>query len=85
MKTFVHLDPSGVIQSLVTVDAPDGVTAMLQPDAGVLIAEVDAPEFRQQAEPDVERLRQVLASYRVSAPSFARGTLKKGGEGSREK
>ena len=34
MKTFVHFSSGGIIHAVVTLDAPDGMTVMLQPDAG---------------------------------------------------
>jgi hypothetical protein len=41
MKLFVHHDVSGKIHSVVAVDAPDGVSMMLVPRRGRLVAEVE--------------------------------------------
>jgi predicted ArsR family transcriptional regulator len=66
MKTFVHFSSGGTIHSVVMVDAPDGVTAMLQPDAGQMVAEVEAPELASASKDnEVEKLRELIKQYKV--------------------
>jgi len=67
MRTFVHLSSGGIIHAVVTLDAPDEVTVMLQPDAGQMVAEVDAPELASASDDDdVEKLREVIKQYKVT-------------------
>ncbi|HTF68253.1 MAG TPA: hypothetical protein VK638_36810 [Edaphobacter sp.] len=65
MRTFVHLSSGGIIHAVVTLDAPDEVTVMLQPDAGQMVAEVDAPELASASD-DAEKLREVIKQYKVT-------------------
>jgi hypothetical protein len=65
MKTFVHFSSGGIIHAVVTLDAPDGMTVMLQPDAGQMVAEVDAPELASASD-DVEKLREMIKQYKVT-------------------
>jgi hypothetical protein len=81
MKTFVHADASGGIHALITVDAPDGVTIMLQPEPGLMVAEVDAPQLVPAAD-DVEKLRDILKTYVVATPSLPRSRLTRSHSGS---
>ena len=67
MKTFVHFSSGGIIHAIVTVDAPEGVTAMLQPEAGQMVAEIDAPELTS-AVGNVEKLRKITKQYKVAPP-----------------
>jgi hypothetical protein len=76
MKTFVHFDSVGSIHAVVTVDAPDGVTAMLEPEPGLLVAEVDGSEF-ESAAGEAEKIREMVKNYRVATPSGPRCRLTK--------
>jgi hypothetical protein len=81
MKTFVHSDAAGGIHAFITVDAPDGVTIMLEPEPGLMVAEVDGPEL-VPATDDVEKLREIAQNYVVATPSLPRSRLTRSHPGS---
>ena len=59
MRTFVHFDVEGRIHSVVTVDAPEGVRAMVAVEPGMSVAEVEFPELLKTptTEAEVEKIR----------------------------
>jgi hypothetical protein len=63
MKTFAHYDSTGAIHSLVVVDGPAGVTAMLEPEPGILVDEVEGVK---PAGLDVDELRAFAETHRVA-------------------
>lgn len=67
MRTFAHYDATGKIHALITVDAPDGITAGLVPENGVFIEEVEGVDLNPRAL-DVEAAGEILKRYKV-APS----------------
>jgi hypothetical protein len=75
MKTFAHFSSGGVIDAVVIVDAPEGVTVGLQLEAGQMVAELDSPELTSAAgdveklrERDVEKLRKITKRHKVAPP-----------------
>ena len=78
MRTYVQFDTDGKIQSVVTIDAPDGVRAMVDVEPGLSVAEIDAAELKAATtDSDVEKIRALSQEYRVSVPAAAKATLKK--------
>jgi hypothetical protein len=67
MRTFAHFDSEGTIQSIVVVDAPDGVNAGLVPETGLSVGEVEGIEIDLTAEG--EKIRGVLERYKVEPAS----------------
>ena len=37
MRTFAHFDAAGQIRALITVDAPEGISAGLVPEHGIFV------------------------------------------------
>ena len=78
MRTYVQFDTDGKIHSVVTIDAPDGVRAMVDVEPGLSVAEIDAAELKAATtDSDVEKIRALSQEYRVSVPAAAKATLKK--------
>ena len=67
MKLFVHHDATGVIRSMVTVNAPRQFQAMLTPKAGLLVAEVEGTEIKPGV--SVEELRKIAQAHKVATPN----------------
>jgi hypothetical protein len=77
MRTFVHFDSTGAIQSLVAVDGPEGVSGGPMPDAGISVDEVEGVELKLD-ELDVEGASEIIKSHRVEpASSSPRKLVKK--------
>jgi len=76
MKTFAHFDLQGMIHSVITVEAPEGVVAMLEPEPGRLVAEIDAPQLKAPSE-DIEKIQELARRYKVATPSIPRYKLTK--------
>ena len=74
MKTFAHLNASGVVQAIVTLDAPDAIRAGLQAEPDQVIIEVDSAELTSAGN-DVEKVREILKDYRIAQPSPQRATM----------
>jgi hypothetical protein len=74
MKVFVQFDAAGSIHSVVTLEAPEGVTVMREPEPGLLVAEAEGAEL-QQAAGDVEKIRELVKTYRVATPAGPRCRL----------
>jgi hypothetical protein len=78
MKTYVQFDVTGRIHSVVTVDAPEGVRAMVDVDPGLAVVEIDAAQFKAATtDVEVDKLRTLIQDYRVSVPAAAKATLTK--------
>jgi hypothetical protein len=76
MRTFAHFDSQGTIQSIVVVDAPDGVNAGLVPETGLEVDEVEGLEIDLSAEG--EAVRGALERYKVEPASASpRRVMKK--------
>jgi hypothetical protein len=70
MKTYVQYDAAGTIQSLVTIDAPEGVRGMVDVEPGLAVAEIDAAELKAPTtDSEVEKIRALIRDYRVSVPA----------------
>jgi hypothetical protein len=67
MRTFAHFDATGSIRALVTVDAPEGISAGLVPEPGVFIDEVEGVDLNPN-ELDLEAAGEIFKRYKV-APS----------------
>jgi hypothetical protein len=76
MKIFAHHDPTGAIRSLVGVDAPEGVEAMLEPEPGVLVTEIQGVDLDLNAE-NVDAVRELLESHIVAVRPTSPGSLVK--------
>jgi hypothetical protein len=77
MKTYVQFDANGRIHSVVTVEAPEGVRAMVNVDPGLSVAEIDAADLEApMTEADVDKIRTLIQDYRISVPASAKATLK---------
>jgi hypothetical protein len=71
MKVYVHYDSSGAIHDLIAVDAPADRIAMLAPQPGLFVAEVEGKVPGLKPEPDKsdpEALRKSLQTLRVATP-----------------
>ena len=69
MKTYVQFDADGKIHSIVTVEAPDGVRAMVDVEPGLSVAEIDAAEFKAPTTAaEVDKISRLAHEYRVSVP-----------------
>jgi hypothetical protein len=71
MKAYVHYDSSGAIHDLIVVDAPADRIAMLAPQPGLFVAEVEGKVPGLKPEPDKtdpEELRKSLQTLRVAIP-----------------
>ena len=78
MKTYAQFDADGKIHSIVTVDAPAGVRAMVDVEPGLRVTEVDAAGLAAPTtEADVEKVHALARDYRVSAPAEAKAKLTK--------
>ena len=64
MRIFVHHDEAGTIHSLIGVDAPPGVEAMLAPEPRILVTEVEGVELDFRPE-YVEQVQQFIDGHTV--------------------
>jgi hypothetical protein len=70
MRTYVQFDAEGTIHSIVTVDAPEGVRAMVDVEPGLSVAEIDAAELKAPTtDSEVDKLRALMQGHRVSVPT----------------
>ncbi len=67
MKIFAHFDSEGTIRALVWINAPEGVGLMLAPEPGTFVAEIEGLKFKSD-KPDLEELREIARSHKVSTP-----------------
>lgn len=77
MRLFAHYDVSGKIHSVTWFNAPQGVTLMLTPRPGELVAEVEGHNLTG-AMPSEKTLRDLAKSHTIEAP-VARCTLRRKG------
>ena len=78
MKTYVQFDADGKIHSVVTVEAPDGVRAMVDVEPGLTVAEIDFADFKAPTtDTEADKIRALTQEYRVSVPAAAKVTLTK--------
>jgi hypothetical protein len=77
MKIFAHYDVLGNIHGLFSVDAREGVTAMISPPAGLLISEIETEGLGlTQDKLDTEKLNDIAKNYVIATP-FPRQKLAK--------
>lgn len=67
MKIYAHYDTEGTIHALILINAPDGFGAMVAPEPGLLVAEVEGLQLKSAA-PHVEELRKIAKTYKVATP-----------------
>jgi len=75
MRLFAHYDASGKIHSLTWFNAPQGVSLMLTPRPGELVAEVEGHNLADSM-PNEKTLRDIANSHVIAAP-LSRCTLAK--------
>jgi hypothetical protein len=77
MKTFVHFDSTGAIHSLIAVDAPESVSAGVEPEPGIFVDEVEGVILNLD-EPNIEAASEIADRYKVApTPSRPRKLVKK--------
>jgi len=74
MKIYAHYDHSGVIRSIVAVNAPEGAGMMLTPKPGVFVSPIKDVKIRSDT-PDLKELRAIAERHRVTP--FPHATLAK--------
>lgn len=74
MKSFAHHDRTGIIHSLVVVDAPEGVDAGVEPELGMLVTETDDIELGDDAQ-NLDAVRAFLESRKVEVRKPSPGRL----------
>jgi hypothetical protein len=78
MKTYVQFDGDGAIHSIVTVDAPEGVRAMVDVEPGLSVAEIDGAGFKPPTtDSEMSNVRALTQGYRVAVPAGTKATLTK--------
>lgn len=75
MRLFAHYDVSGRIHSLTWFNAPKGVSLMLTPRPGELVAEVEGHKLTGSL-PSEKTLRDIAKGQMIAAP-LTRCTLTK--------
>ena len=69
MKIYVHYDAEGNIHSVFSVDAPEGGGAMLAPEAGLFVGEVEIEGLELRSdESNAETLLEIANTYKVTTP-----------------
>jgi hypothetical protein len=67
MKIYAHYDSEGNIHSLIAADEYEGLEVSLSPKPGLLVGEIEGLEVKDAQ--DLEALRKIVESYRVSTPN----------------
>jgi hypothetical protein len=75
MRLFAHYNVDGKIRSLTWFNAPEGVSIMLTPGPGELVAEIEGHKLTGPV-PSEKALRSIAKNYQIAEP-FARRTLTK--------
>ena len=75
MRLFAHHDADGKIRSLTLLDAPEGISVMLTPGPGELVAEIEGHKLTGTV-PSEKALRDIAKNYKIAEP-LARRTLTK--------
>jgi hypothetical protein len=75
MRLFAHHDIDGKIRSLTWSNPPEGVSIMLTPAPGELVAEIEGHKLTETV-PSEKALRNIAKDYKIADP-LARRTLKK--------
>lgn len=67
MRLLAHYDVSGRIHSVTWFNAPHGVSLMLTPRSGELVAEVEGHNLTGGA-PSEKTLRDIVKGHTIAAP-----------------
>jgi hypothetical protein len=78
MKIYAYYDVEGNIQSLISVEAAEGASAMRAPEPGLFVAEIELEglELKSDAS-DPEVLFEIAESYKVTTPLSRLKLIKK--------
>ena len=69
MKIYAYYDLEGNIHSLLSVDAPEGGSAPLAPEAGLFVSEIEAEGIELKSdESDFETLLEIAKTYKITTP-----------------
>jgi hypothetical protein len=68
MRVIAHYDAEGTIHALLRVDAPEGITVQVAPEAGLFAGEVDLTGLESDDDGSVEALESLMKTYRVATP-----------------
>jgi hypothetical protein len=67
MVVYAYYDRQGNIQSLLTVNAPEGAGVMLAPKSGQFVVEVEGLELTPD-KLNLDTLREIAASHGIKTP-----------------
>ena len=67
MRLFAHFDESGKIHSVTWFNAPQGVSVMLTPRPGELVAEVEGHNLTGGV-PSEKTLRDIAKNHTITTP-----------------
>jgi hypothetical protein len=67
MVVYAYYDRQGNIQSLLTVNAPEGAGVMLAPKSGQFVVEVEGLELTPD-KLNFDTLREIAASHGIKTP-----------------
>jgi hypothetical protein len=76
MRVFAHYSVDGKIRSLTWLNAPEGVSIMLTPAPGELVAEIEGHKLTGTV-PSEKALRSIAKSYQITEPLVRRTLTKK--------
>ena len=76
MKTYAHHNANGSITALITLNAPDGAGLSLNPKPGTFVTEIEEIKLKSN-KPDIEELREIIRTYRISSPLHRSALTKK--------
>ena len=69
MKIYVHYDAEGNIHSVFSVDAAEGGGAMLAPEAGLFVGEVEIEGMELRSDQsNSETLLEIANTYKITTP-----------------
>ncbi len=78
MKTYVQFDDAGNIHSVVTVDAPDGVRAMVNVEPGLSVTEIDSAGMTAPTtDAELQNMLALTQHYRVPVAAAAKTRLER--------
>jgi len=65
MKIYAHYDSSGNIHSLITSSGEKGLNAMLSPEPGLSVAEIEG--LKLDDDRDVDAIRKIAETHTITA------------------
>ena len=69
MRIYAHYDSEGIIHSAFSVDAPEGFRALLAPEPGLFVGEIDTADLDLQSDASQpEALLEIAELYKVATP-----------------